>query len=233
MSRERKSRHRLDSMTQALYQTVVDETIGSLKSMFIERGISEDVLRELRALWEENVSKSGAIGEYVGHVKTEQGEGVTVASGDAVGTPNPPRPTLPQVAEKPVSDVEDSIKVEEPVEQTVEQTETNTEQTKDSAKRPLESEGAEEKPEKKARQDEDELLGSDLDDSEIGELDDVCGADAAGQVDENNSANTVLGGFLKVTRSKNRWKVALSGCVGCINGRDYIFKKLALELDWS
>jgi hypothetical protein len=107
----------------------------------------------------------------------------------------------------------------------------------DKPKRPLDSEGGEDesgiKKPRQEIQDGEEELGSDLDDSEIGELDDVQGADATGKVDDDSSSNTVLGAFQKVTRAKNRWKVALNGCVGLFNGREYLFKKLLLELDWS
>ena len=197
----------MNTMTQALYQSVVDETLGVAKSLFIERGIGEDVLRELRCLWEENVSKAGAIGEYVGAVKNEGGQVVAKQTNAADA---------------------DAIKVED---------------TNESGKRPLEAEDGEagedgtnepsEKKKKRKEDDDGDELGSDLDDSEIGELDDVQGADATGKVDDDSSRNTVLGAFLKVTRQKNRWKVALNGCVGLLNGREYLFKKLALELDWS
>jgi len=177
-------------MTQALYQTVIDETVGDVKSLFIERGVSEDILRELRALWEDNVSKSGRIGVYMGRtdVKAEENVDADLATaGDK---------------KRQLTETKNGDEGGEPLQ-------------------------------KKPRQDEDgDELGSDLDDSEIGELDDVQGADATGKVDDDSS-NTVLGAFNRVTRAKNRWKVALQGCVGLYNGHEYLFKKLSLELDWS
>ena len=38
-----KTRPRLHEMTQELYQSVIDTTVGSIKSVFIEQGISEYV----------------------------------------------------------------------------------------------------------------------------------------------------------------------------------------------
>lgn len=162
--------------------------------------LRRDVLRELRALWENNVSKSGAIGEYVGGPLRR--EGSAVASGEPVGATLPPAPVPARPTESSIK-IEDSIKTEQPDQ------EEQTEQTNSSGKRPLETSagagGDGEKPEKKRQNvgqqdDDDELLGSDLDDSEIGELDDLAGADAAGQVDENNAANSVLGTFERVAR---------------------------------
>ena len=185
-----RERPRLETMTQALYQTVIDETVGDVKSLFIERGVSEDILRELRALWEDNVSKSGRIGVYMGRTDVKAEENVDA---DLATAGDKKR----QLTETKIGD---------------------------EGGEPLQ---------KKPRQDEDgDELGSDLDDSEIGELDDVQGADATGKVDDDSS-NTVLGAFNRVTRAKNRWKVALQGCVGLYNGHEYLFKKLSLELDWS
>ena len=189
------------------------------------------------------MSRSGAIGEYVGAVKAEE---VVVGSGTPLGASMPPKIVQPcREPEQPLK-IEESIKVEELTDDT---------KTTNSGKRKLEgAEGdkPEAKMEKKPRQEkectiadangeanadgeaaDEELLGSDLDDSEIGELDDVAGQDAAGQVDENNSANMVLGAFSKVSRSKNRWRVMLSGCVASIGGKDFLFKKLGLDLEWA
>jgi hypothetical protein len=46
MSGRKSTRHRLSTMTQALYQSVIDETVGHAKSVFIERGISECVFHD-------------------------------------------------------------------------------------------------------------------------------------------------------------------------------------------
>ncbi len=84
--------------------------------------------------------------------------------------------------------------------------------------------------------DDDELLGSDLDDSEIDELnekDDLADVDNLDKIDESKVKNIVLGQFERVHRSKNRWKVNLKGCVANINGRDFLFKKLTGEMDFS
>jgi len=232
------------------------------------------VLRELRALWENNVSRSGAIGEYVGAVKTEM---TAVGSGTPVGASALPKIEQPVRETEPPLKVDESIKVEDVADQGQDRdqnqadqdTKTQTDQTNqknENGKRKLEdsrgdgkggTEGEEgdrqddkqEKLEKRPRQDDgggnadapgdeeagadDELLGSDLDDSEIGELDDVVGQDAMGQVDDNNSANMVLGAFSKVSRSKNRWRVMLNGCVASIGGKDFLFKELGLDLEWA
>ena len=85
-------------------------------------------------------------------------------------------------------------------------------------------------------EDDDELLGSDLDDSEIDELnekDDLADVDNLDKIDESKVKNVVLGQFERVHRSKNRWKVNLKGCVANINGKDYLFKKLTGEMDFS
>lgn len=85
-------------------------------------------------------------------------------------------------------------------------------------------------------EDDEEPLGSDLDDSEIealGEQDDLADADSLNKVDESKVKNMVFGQFERVHRSKNKWKVNLKGCVASINGRDYLFKKLTGEMDFS
>ena len=84
--------------------------------------------------------------------------------------------------------------------------------------------------------DDEEALGSDLDDSEIealGVQDDLADVDSLKKVDESKVKNMVFGQFERVHRSKNKWKVNLKGCVASINGRDYLFKKLTGEMDFS
>jgi len=83
---------------------------------------------------------------------------------------------------------------------------------------------------------EEEELGSDLDDSELDELnedDDLADVDDHEQIDESGIKNVILGQFERVHRSKSKWKVNLKSCVGHINGKDYLFKKMTGEMDFS
>lgn len=83
---------------------------------------------------------------------------------------------------------------------------------------------------------EAEELGSELDDSEIDELnedDDLADVDDHEKIDESGINNIILGQFERVHRSKSKWKVNLKSCIGHINGKDYLFKKMTGEMDFS
>lgn len=83
---------------------------------------------------------------------------------------------------------------------------------------------------------DEEELGSELDDSEIDELnedDDLADVDDHEKIDESGIKNVILGQFERVHRSKSKWKVNLKSCVGHINGKDYLFKKMTGEMDFS
>jgi hypothetical protein len=202
---------------------------------------SRDVLRELRALWENAVSKSGAIGEYVGAaVKTEP-----VTSGEPVGRVDqfiPPEPVKIQASTNEESNSKRSL-------EEVEKEEQGEQEEQEKEKPPQKkqhvetgnTQGAVDKGGKEDEEDqqgEDDELGSDLDDSEIdanlNENDDLADVDnLAGRIDEKNVSNSILGLFDRVHRSKSKWKVTLRGCVANINGRDYLFKKLIGDFDFS
>lgn len=172
-------------------------------------------MKELRALWERNISKSGAIKDEKSDEKSTKQEPVGVVQQLVVP------PTTGQqvvIGETGVKRVYDSNLQERPgkIHHVIPQQDG-----------PADDEDGEE---------EDDLLGSDLDDSEIDELnekDDLADVDNLDKIDESKVKNVVLGQFERVHRSKNRWKVNLKGCVANINGKDYLFKKLTGEMDFS
>lgn len=71
--------------------------------------------------------------------------------------------------------------------------------------------------------DENEI-GSDLDDSDEEELD--------GTLDADGNEDMILCLYDKVQRVRNKWKCTLRDGVASIDGRDYVFSKLASELEW-
>lgn len=76
---------------------------------------------------------------------------------------------------------------------------------------------------KRPTSDENEI-GSDLDDSDEEELD--------GMVDADGNEDMILCLYDKVQRVRNKWKCVLKDGVASIDGRDYVFSKLASELEW-
>jgi len=173
-----------------------------------------DVLKELRALWERNVFKSGAIGGENADVKQSKSEPVNVVQ----------QVVLPPSQQQVVSG---GVGVKRVHEQHGEERAAKLHHVIPQRDGPADDDEGEE---------DDELLGSDLDDSEIDELnekDDLADVDNLDKIDESKVKNVVLGQFERVHRSKNRWKVNLKGCVANINGKDYLFKKLTGEMDFS
>lgn len=78
---------------------------------------------------------------------------------------------------------------------------------------------------KRKRPDSDENeIGSDLDDSDEEELD--------GILDADGNEDLILCLYDKVQRVRNKWKCVLKDGVASIDGRDYVFSKLASELEW-
>lgn len=71
--------------------------------------------------------------------------------------------------------------------------------------------------------DENEI-GSDLDDSDEEELE--------GILDADGNEDMILCLYDKVQRVRNKWKCTLKDGVASIDGRDYVFSKLASELEW-
>lgn len=76
---------------------------------------------------------------------------------------------------------------------------------------------------KRPTSDENEI-GSDLDDSDEEELD--------GMMDADGNEDMILCLYDKVQRVRNKWKCVLKDGVASIDGRDYVFSKLASELEW-
>lgn len=76
---------------------------------------------------------------------------------------------------------------------------------------------------KRPANDENEI-GSDLDDSDEEELD--------GKLDADGNEDLILCLYDKVQRVRNKWKCVLKDGVASIDGRDYVFSKLASELEW-
>lgn len=76
---------------------------------------------------------------------------------------------------------------------------------------------------KRPSSDENEI-GSDLDDSDEDELD--------GMKDTDGNEDMILCLYDKVQRVRNKWKCVLKDGVASIDGRDYVFSKLASELEW-
>jgi hypothetical protein len=176
-----------------------------------------DILKQLRALWESNVSKTGAIGEYLG---AKGGEAAVQLTPEGVASAQPSQQLLTGTKRplEPSSENGRPGKLAGNLAVIPQQDGT------------LDSENDDEDEE------EEELLGSDLDDSEIDELnedDDLADVDNLDKIDESKVKNVVLGQFERVHRSKNRWKVNLKGCIANINGKDYLFKKLTGEMDFS
>jgi len=71
----------------------------------------------------------------------------------------------------------------------------------------------------------DEVINSDLDDSE-GELDDD------GEGDDEADVDIVFCVYDKVQRVKNKWKTVFKDGMIHINGRDYLFQKCNGEFEW-
>ncbi|OIR59088.1 MAG: transcription initiation factor IIA subunit 1 [Amphiamblys sp. WSBS2006] len=65
----------------------------------------------------------------------------------------------------------------------------------------------------------EESLGSDLDDTDEGEV--------------LKTANVLICQYEKVTRVKNKWKAQLKTASTCIEGVDFLFGKLNAEFEWK
>lgn len=75
--------------------------------------------------------------------------------------------------------------------------------------------------------------GSKENDEELGEEDDLADVDDHEEIDEDDVKNRILGTFEKVHRTKSKWKLNLKNCVATINGKEYLFKKIAGDLDFA
>lgn len=69
--------------------------------------------------------------------------------------------------------------------------------------------------------------------TELGEEDDLADVDDHEEINEEDVKNRILGTFEKVHRTKSKWRLNLKNCVATINGREYLFKKIAGDLNFA
>lgn len=68
---------------------------------------------------------------------------------------------------------------------------------------------------------------------DLNEDDDLADVDDHEEIDEDSIRNVMLGQFEKVHRSKAKWRINLKNTVATVNGRDYLFKKVTGEMNFS
>lgn len=85
-------------------------------------------------------------------------------------------------------------------------------------------EGSDSSNKRKRPASDDNEIGSDLDDSDEDEME--------GNVDADGNEDMILCLYDKVQRVRSKWKCVLKDGVASIDGRDYVFSKLASELEW-
>ncbi|UZJ53930.1 hypothetical protein CBS101457_003250 [Exobasidium rhododendri] len=235
------------------YRTIIDDVISNVRQEFEDMGIEKEVLEELQRSWEAKIVATGVAdfegaepvaprsrkeskgqpnGANGGHgeasssstvIKTEEGVDPASLSGGSSNSSNKIART------NGANDVRGGVA-----------SQTNGGSGHPSTSSSQASGGGGAMPiegllssgggdtssankRKRPTSDENEI-GSDLDDSDEEELD--------GMIDTDGNEDLILCLYDKVQRVRNKWKCVLKDGVASIDGKDYVFSKLASELEW-
>ncbi|KAK9823701.1 hypothetical protein WJX72_004774 [[Myrmecia] bisecta] len=239
----------------AVYRSVIDNVITKVKPEFVQEGVDEAVLDELRVLWEQKLLASGALdpppqaaqdlryarpidqGSYTGSTATGQPVGTesrkrTRDYDEQVPSLSQPQtvtsaPAQPQFAQAPVQHYR--VPQPQPPGQPALQLLQQHLQPQQPQPAPPSSQAGTRIPQQDGPGDDadEEQAAAKTPAQELGNL-----SDLESDSDEEQPANTVLAQFEKVQRTKNRWKCNLIHGVMNLNGRDYLFNKANGEMQF-
>ncbi|OCF39329.1 transcription initiation factor TFIIA large subunit [Kwoniella heveanensis CBS 569] len=225
-------RCRSNKIVPQTYRSIIDDVIASVKVDFEEYGMEEEVLMNLQAKWEARLleTKVADFARAPGSSESPEpeGEGGSPSQADATGAVSPPAgPSVSQgLALPPLTGLAlpgratangDDVRVKaEPGEDPMRIRGGASEERK-----PYIPADGERRPEPNAAGllPGDEVIDSDLDDSDDELRDDAEGGDDDADVD------IVFCVYDKVQRVKNKWKTVFKDGMIHINGRDYLFSK--------
>lgn len=186
-----------------VYTYIVDSVIAHARAHFLQDGVDESVLEELKLRWEAKLASSDIFNSAEGEVDEakEEAEGASnpgEADEDAGGAEAGKRPSGDGSEDGPASK---KRKTDQALKTATAGASTSAAQAEDGKK------------ETEKEKDKD-VLDSDLEDDE-GAEDDV--------------QNMVLAQYDKVVRNKNKWKCTMKNGIVHIDGREYVFSKATGE----
>ncbi|KAL6775864.1 hypothetical protein ACKKBG_A18810 [Auxenochlorella protothecoides x Auxenochlorella symbiontica] len=239
---EKAGRPGVGEATLGVYQGVIDDVVANVKADFVQEGVDEAVLDELRSLWESHIVKLGVLGKANDPSGKQSKEGVRAAdaltlSEDAsvlAARPTKDQSPGPGAAaldhgdrKRPIIETGDTpptklVKTEAIQTPSIPQWDGAAEEAAGV------SDPSSSVPAGAEAEAEDNLDDVELDDDELNEDDDLEDVDAVG----SDSEDQLLGQFDKVHRSKARWKVNLRHCILQLDGRDYLLHKATGEFNF-
>mmetsp|Transcript_33529 Transcript_33529/g.74189 ORF Transcript_33529/g.74189 Transcript_33529/m.74189 type:complete len:213 (+) Transcript_33529:1523-2161(+) len=210
----------MKSNASNIFRWVVDDVIAKTKPEFVQEGVDEGILDELRRTWESKLVQNGLIGEGEGNGTVSPAGGYASGSQrhmqQASVQHQPPLVTTSSIADAP--DDPHARKRKEP--------ETGFAADQEDVKSlipqhdgPADDEGNNGKAD-----------GSDDNGGDAPAEDEILSEDSENEDDDEEVANFLCCQFEKVNRTKNRWKISMKDGVFHIDGKDYLFKKANAEL---
>ncbi|EDV19622.1 uncharacterized protein TRIADDRAFT_61892 [Trichoplax adhaerens] len=194
-----------ESTPAGLYHYVINDVIRSIRQSFLNRGVDEQVLQELKSQWELKIVQSRSVKEFVAEdQRTASASNVMYPHGNRF-----PIDALSQVNNTRHSKGTFSVYI-------------FTSQTKCLLNNASEfpsysaSTGA-----KSAKLEDDEPLNTDDDASDEDDIDSF------------ECDNVIVCQYDKVTRARSKWKLHLKDGIMNIGGNDYVFNKASGDCDWA
>nr|KAG5693957.1 hypothetical protein BaRGS_008226 [Batillaria attramentaria] len=227
---------RTDSLSQ-LYKTVVDDVITNVKEAFLDEGVDEQVLQELRHLWENKLQASKALDPVS---ERPEGQMATPAMGILLQQQSQsqqlqqgyiPRGAVlttttqqPQQTTFPVSisaNQAGELQAQGGIIQLDGAGDTSSSEEEDFDNDDNDDDNDEEQNEDEGEQGEEE--------EPLNSADDVSEEDPTELFD---AENVVVCQYDKINRNKNKWKFHLKDGIMNLNGRDYVFQKANGDAEW-
>lgn len=218
----------------------MNDVIERVQDDFINAGIDEQVLLDMKHLWEQKLIQSRVLQHEfadAGLTIVDQSTVVPIAHAPShtsavpshhnkpqVQQPPPPKPRKSPKATRTLAQVDGQFDDDHPDNNSGDDDDEEDDEEEDDE---VESDGGDVIESKAggstlATVGGDELLGSDLDDDDDEEEDAV----------DEEAMNKVLCQYEKVHRSKNKWKCVLKDGIMNVNGHDYVFHRAQCDFEF-
>ncbi|RDD42627.1 Transcription initiation factor IIA subunit 1 [Trichoplax sp. H2] len=233
-----------ESTPAGLYHYVINDVIRSIRQSFLNRGVDEQVLQELKSQWELKIVQSRSVKEFVAEdQRTASASNVMYPHGnrfpiDALSQVNNTRHSKDNASEFPSYSAS-----------------TGAKSAKNTSRRVVnQNDGADDDDDDDDEDDDEEAVSSDESEAESGPASDKAayaddGAnkeleddeplntddDASDEddIDSFECDNVIVCQYDKVTRARSKWKLHLKDGIMNIGGNDYVFNKASGDCDWA
>ncbi|XP_065845142.1 transcription initiation factor IIA subunit 1-like [Oscarella lobularis] len=225
-----------------VYNEVIKDVVEKVREKFLNEGVDEQVLQELKQLWTAKVHQTGSVHNWeagaapIGrNVYPHASAPPRVASAHAQLTVQGQRVELPVATESVLASQFPGFGA--PSKAKTPQLDGSR---PEKAKKVPQLDGATEDSSTSSSEDEendedrenDEGAGKESGEDNVEEGEPLGSGDDVDSEEEFDTENVVVCQFERVGRMRNRWKFQLKDGIMNLEGKDYIFHKASGEADW-